>query len=154
MALRDNRREAFPDLRDISSSSPRWAILREQNSPGRRLVRTGLALTPSRIAQWQLPAGHQIESRSHSIFDSFQLSRRRTIHEELATRNPGQYPSERIYSRLRLADSLGCPIPGRTSCSTTPQASYPSFSSSFISAGKSTSPSPSSQKTPFLTAWK
>jgi hypothetical protein len=34
-----------------------------------------------------------------------------------------QYPSERIYSRLRLADSFGLPMPGRTSCSTTPQLS-------------------------------
>ena len=34
-----------------------------------------------------------------------------------------QYPSERIYSRLRFADSFGLPMPGRTSCSTTPQPS-------------------------------
>jgi len=34
-----------------------------------------------------------------------------------------QYPSDRIYSRLRLADSFGLPMPGRTSCSTTPQPS-------------------------------
>ena len=34
-----------------------------------------------------------------------------------------QYPSERIYSRLRLADSFGFPIPGSTSCSTTPHPS-------------------------------
>ena len=50
-------------------------------------------------------------------------SHRRRIIRAFTPSDPHQPAMERIYSRLRWADSFGFPMPGRTSCSTTPQPS-------------------------------